>query len=234
MASKLDSSNTMTMCGSLRVTSQLAPPTRFKWSVLTASASNTPPELRSTPATAAERTNLETYWCGKNSSSRSVGTARDRAASAARQTSKPSTARLRRKRNLSMRQRTSHSGIVSARANASFHTRPKLTLMKKRNVAKSMSITSTKVAVIISVLCLNCDNTMRMTITTSESAAEVSGRRTNTSQKRLSTPQVRRKAARAAGSSSDQSKMPKAMRWRAARSARLAARRRSAARRFFR
>ena len=234
VASKLDSSNTMTMCGSLRATWQLAPAARFKRSMLAGSASSTAPVLRSTAATATERTNLEMYWCGKNSSSRSVGTANERAASAARQTSKPSTARLRRKRNVSTRQRTSHSGIVSATASASFNTRPKLTLMKNRNVAKSMSIRSTTLAVIISVLCLNCDNTIRITMNASESTAEVSGRRSKASQKKLSTPQARRKAARAVGSSSDQSKMPKAAKCSAARNTRLTARRRLAARRFLR
>src|SRR5262245_5183649 len=107
--------------------------------------------------------------------------------------------------------------------------------MKNPNVATSMIITSTNVAVIMRVLCLNCDNAIRMTITTSDSAAEVSGRRSKTSQKKLSTHQVRTNAARAAGSSSDQTNMPKATRWMAARSAkRPACRRWAAARRFFR
>ncbi len=84
--------------------------------------------------------------------------------------------------------------------------------MKNRKVAESMTIRSTNVAVIMSTLCLNCDNTTRMTISMSESAADVSGRRSRTSQKKLSRPQVRTKAARAAGSASDQSNMPKATR----------------------
>jgi hypothetical protein len=84
--------------------------------------------------------------------------------------------------------------------------------MKNRNVATSITITSTKVAVIISTLCLNCDSTIRMAISKSESAADISGRRNSTSQKKLSTPQARMKAARAAGSASVQSNTAKAAR----------------------
>ena len=73
-------------------------------------------------------------------------------------------------------------------------------------------MTSTKVAVIISTLCLNCDSTIRMAINVRESAAAVSGRRSSTSQKKLSTPQARMKAARAAGSSSNQSNRANAAR----------------------
>ena len=55
----------------------------------------------------------------------------------------------------------------------------------------------------MSTLCLNCDSTIRMTISASDSAADVSGRRSSASQKKLSMPQVRTKAACAAGSDSD-------------------------------
>ena len=62
--------------------------------------------------------------------------------------------------------------------------------MRKENVARSMIITSTNVAVIIRTACLNCDNAIRMTISASDSAAAVIGRRSRTSQKKLSRPQV--------------------------------------------
>ena len=141
-----------------------------------------------------------------------MGTANDSAASAAKQSNQPSKARLRRTRNGSARHRKTDTGIVTATASASFKTRPGLTQMKNRKVAESMTIRSTNVAVIMSTLCLNCDNTTRMTMSMSESAADVSGRRSRISQKRLSRPQVRMKAARAASSASDQSNMPKATR----------------------
>ena len=111
-----------------------------------------------------------------------------------------------------MRHRSTHTGIATATTSASFKTKPGLTRIKNRKVAKSMTITSTKVAVIISALCLNCDSKMRMTISMSEGAAAVSGRRISTSQKQLSAPQKRMKAARAAGSSSDQSNTTRAAR----------------------
>src|SRR5262249_8389161 len=126
------------------------------------------------------------------------------------------------------------TGIASATASASFPTRSGLTFMKNKNVAASMSITSTKVAVIMRVPCLNCDNAIRMTISASDSAAEVAGRRSRTSQKKVSAAQVRTNAACADGSSSDQSNMPKAARWVAASAKRPAYRRSAAARRFFR
>jgi hypothetical protein len=61
VTSKLDSSNTMTMCGSLRPGGHAATGPRFNRSPVAGSTSNTPPFVRSTAATAAERANFETY-----------------------------------------------------------------------------------------------------------------------------------------------------------------------------
>ncbi len=83
---------------------------------------------------------------------------------------------------------------------------------RNETVATSMSITSTNVAVIITTPCLNCDSTIKMTTGASDSAAEVTGRRSRRSQKKLNAPQVRTNAARATGSASDQINMPKAAR----------------------
>ena len=82
--------------------------------------------------------------------------------------------------------------------------------MRKENVARSMIIRSTNVAVIIRTACLNCDNAIRITISASDSAAAVIGRRSRNSQKKLSRPQVSANAIRAARSSSDQIKRPAA------------------------
>ena len=62
---------------------------------------------------------------------------------------------------------------------------------RKENVARSMTITSTNVAVIIRTSCLNCDSMIRTTISANDSAADVIGRRSRASQKKLSAPQVR-------------------------------------------
>ena len=53
---------------------------------------------------------------------------------------------------------------------------------RTRSVARSMSITSTNVAVIMSTPCLNRDSSTRMTIRASDRAAAVSGRRSRASQ----------------------------------------------------
>ena len=60
---------------------------------------------------------------------------------------------------------------------------PGMMLIRNEKVARSTTIRSTKVAVIISTPCLNCDSTIRMTISASESAAAVAGRRSTASQK---------------------------------------------------
>src|SRR6516164_254576 len=55
VTSKLDSSNTMTICGSLRPEGHAPTVPTFNRSPVAGSASNTPPFVRSTAATAAER-----------------------------------------------------------------------------------------------------------------------------------------------------------------------------------
>ena len=80
------------------------------------------------------------------------------------------------------------------------------------NVAVSMIIRSMKLAVIMSTSCLNCDTTVRSTTMTSESAADVIGRRSNASQKQLSRPQVRTNAACAVDSVSNEISIPSAAR----------------------
>ena len=220
----------MTMCGSLPAGSQGRAAARLGRSGAAASASSTPPRVdRSTAATAAERANLETYLFGWNSSSRSVGTAKESTARAPKHSIAPATAGLRRTRNGSSRHSSTSSGIASSTARPTFQARPGMIVSRNEKVSTSMIITSTNVTVIIRMLCLNCDSRMRMTIIASDSAAEVTGRRSSTSQKKLSKPQVRTKAAAGTSPVSDQSSTPSAARWMAASSAIRRADRRSAA-----
>ena len=100
--------------------------------------------------------------------------------------------------------------IASTTASPTFQASPGMMIIRKENVARSMIMTSTNVAVIMRTSCLNCDSAIRMMISDSDSAAAVIGRRSRTSQKKLSRPQVRTKAARAARSASDQINRPAA------------------------
>ncbi len=147
----------------------------------------------------------------------------------------PTAAVLRRNRNGSNCHKSSVMRVASSAAVPTFQARPGTVTSTNEIVARSTSITSTNVAVIMRTLCLNRDSSVRMTISASDSAAAVSGRRNSTSQRQLSKPQARTKAACAAGSTSDEISRPKAARWIAARSAIWPAYRQSTvASRFFR
>ena len=202
----------MTMCGSLRAVSHRPAAPKFNRSGLVASASSTPRVIRSTAATAPDRANLETYCHRRNSPSRSIGTANDRPVSATRQTAPPITALPRRTRNGSLCHSSRRSGIASSTARPTFQARPGIMASTKENVARSMIIRSTNVAVIMSTSCLNCDTTVRMTTMPSDNAPAVSGRRSKASQKKLSRPQVRTNAACALGSTSKAISSPSAAR----------------------
>src|SRR5713226_6472940 len=132
---------------------------------------------------------------------------------------KPSTATPRRTRNCSLCQASTSTGTASRTARPTFQARPGMIVTRNENVATSTIMTSTNVAVIIMTLCLNCDTRIKMTIIASDSAADVTGRRSSDSQKQLSRIQVSAKAACAARSASDHSQMANAARWTAARSA---------------
>jgi hypothetical protein len=101
--------------------------------------------------------------------------------------------------------------------------------MRKETLPKSMTIRSTKVAVIISTPCLNCDSMIRTTSIASDNAADVSGRRNSRSQQQLRSPQVRTNAACAEGSDSNAISRPSAAACRASSSASRPAWPRSAA-----
>ena len=142
-------------------------------------------------------------------------------------------AMLRGTRNGSIRQRKASTGIANATERPTVQARPGMMDSRNEKLATSMIKRSTKVAVIKRTSCLNCDSRIRTTMTASESAPDVSGRRSKVSQMKLSSPQVRAKAARAAGSDSNQIHIAKAAKWMAARRA-SAGRQPAAARRVVR
>src|ERR1700730_4731210 len=207
VTSKLDSSNTMMMCGSFRRASHVATFARLSRSAAEVSASSTPRVTRSTAATAPDRANLETYWSRRNSSSGSMGNANDSPASATKQEMHPTSATLRRTRNGSNCHSRTSKEIISRMVIPTFQASPGMIVTRNKIVAKSMSMTSTKVAVIIRTSYLNRESTMRTTMSKSESAPDVDGRRSKASHKKLRKPQVNTNAARASPSASDQSKI---------------------------
>jgi len=83
----------------------------------------------------------------------------------------------------------------------------------------SMIMTSTKLAVMKRMSCLNRESKMRTMSITSDSAADRPGRRSTASQKKFRKPQARTKVVLATTSTSDHSMMAKAAIWMAATTA---------------
>jgi hypothetical protein len=122
------------------------------------------------------------------------------------------TAVPRRIRKGSSSHSRSSAGAASSTATPSFQASPGTIVSRNEKVSRSMIITSTKVMVIISIVCLKCDSRMRVTISANDSAAAVIGRRSSASNRKLSKPQVRTKATADASSRSDPIMSPNAVR----------------------
>src|SRR5262249_8406794 len=143
----------------------------------------------------------------------SCGNASARPARAAAQPTNPVAAVRRRTRNASTNQRSVSAGSTSARARRTFPKRWGLIASRKVTVSLLMIIASRKLAVIRMISYLSCDSRIRMTITTSDSAADTAGRRNTASQKKLSRPQVRQNTTFCRTATSLQSMRPSAAKW---------------------
>ena len=89
---------------------------------------------------------------------------------------------------------------------------------RKRTVSGSITITSTKLAVIQIMSYFSRDSRSSTTISASDSAAATAGRRSKASQKKLSRPQVSRKNTLGTTATSVHAISASAMRWSAATS----------------
>ena len=124
VASKLDSSNTMTMCGSLRDGSQAAPVAGGRRSAVAASASSTLRVARSMAASAPDRANLETILMRVELVLPVRGYRKRQRAKRGEAEHAPDDGTMRRTRNGSMRHSSATPGSPAATASATFQAKP--------------------------------------------------------------------------------------------------------------
>ena len=102
----------------------------------------------------------------------------------------------RRTRNGSSHHSTYISGTVTIAAPIADQRRFGKMVNRKATVSRSITIRSTKFAVICTTSCLSRDSRISTTTSVSDSALESAGRRNNAIQKKFRTPQVRTKPSR--------------------------------------
>src|SRR5579871_4721421 len=117
-----------------------------------------------------------------------------------------------------MRKGSSHhsaaiSGTVNNAAEITDQRRSGKIVNRKAAVSRSITMTSTKFAVICAISCLRRDSRTSTTISVSDNAADKAGRRNSASQKKFRIPQDSRKPRQAATSTSVASMSPSAARW---------------------
>ena len=124
----------------------------------------------------------------------------------------PSAAIRNRTRKGSSHQNNMSSGSANPAAAPTLAASPGKTVSRNETVSASISMTSTKLALMIRMSCLNCDSRTRTTIMMSDSDAATAGRRNTRSQTKLRRPQLSAKASAGTRSSSVRNRMASAMR----------------------